>query len=429
MNVSVVGSGYVGLVTAACFAEKGHKITCVDIDPQKIDKINNKIPPIYEEGLAEILESVVPHNLNATDDLLEAINSSQATFICVGTPCAADGQIDLTHIKKVSEQIGKILADKKNYHVVVVKSTVIPGTTQDHVIPLLESASGKTAGKDFGVVMNPEFLREGKAIIDFKKPDRVVIGSIDDESADLVEKLYYHFKAPVLRVDLKTAEMIKYTANSLLATKVSFINEVGNVCKKIGVNVYDVAQGIGLDHRISPHFLSAGPGFGGSCFPKDVSALIYKAGEVGVQPILLNAVLEVNRNQPEKVLELIEKQHEIKDSKIAVLGLAFKAGTDDVRQSPSIPIIEGLLDLGAVIQAHDFEALDATKKIFKDKITYHSEIKDALAGAELALILTEWPQYKKMDFTPMKEKKIFDTRYIINQDLLPEDVEYEGLCW
>lgn len=429
MRISVVGGGYVGLITSAGFAEKGHTVVCVDIDGDKVRQINGKRSPIYEKQLDSILESVVPKKLKASSDLEDAVLSSELTFICVGTPSEDGGSVDLKYVREVSEQIGRILKKKGEYHLVVVKSTVVPGSTDGTVIPLLEKHSGKKAGKDFGVAMNPEFLREGNAVEDFKNPDRIVIGSIDDRSGDILEKLYFEFKSPVLRVNLKTAEMIKYASNSFLALKVSFINEVGNICKKLGVDVYDVARGVGLDHRISPSFLRAGPGWGGSCFPKDVSALAYKANEVGVEPRMLNAALEVNRDQPKVFVDIVKSRVKLRGKRAAVLGLTFKADTDDVRDSPAIPIINLLLDEGANVVGYDPKGTENAKKILKNRIEYASSVREALRDADVALIITEWAEFQKIDFNPMKTKRVFDSRKILNEDLLPEDVEYEGICW
>ncbi|MFH1403323.1 MAG: UDP-glucose/GDP-mannose dehydrogenase family protein [Candidatus Altiarchaeota archaeon] len=429
MKISVVGSGYVGLITSAGFAEKGYNVVCVDIDQKKVDMINSGKPPIYEKGLQEILDYVVPEKLKASMDLESAILDTNVTFICVGTPSDDDGSINLKYVKEVSKEIGAVLRKKQDYHVVVVKSTIIPGSTEEHVIPILEGESGKKAGEDFGVVMNPEFLREGVAVDDFMKPDRIVIGAIDSKSGDLIERLYFKFKSPVLRVSLKTAEMIKYTSNSMLATKISFINEVGNICKKLGVDVYDVAKGVGLDHRIGPHFINAGPGFGGSCFPKDVKALVHKAKDVGVETRLLDSVLEVNDRQPLILLGLLKSKYGLKGMRVAVLGLAFKAGTDDMRESPVIPVINGLLDAGAVVVAYDPEALENARHEFGDRIVYADSISKALDGAELSVIMTEWEKFKKIDFSPMKVKRVFDARHILNLNLMDSDVEYEGLAW
>ncbi len=428
MKISVVGSGYVGLITSAGFAEKNHNVICVDIDSRKVDLINARKPPIYEKGLQDILDHVIPKYLQASMDLATAVLETDVTFICVGTPSDNDGSVNLKYVKEVAAEIGRVLAKKDSYHVVVTKSTIIPGSTEDHVIPVLERESGKKAGKDFGVVMNPEFLREGVAVEDFLNPDRIVIGSLNNMDGDMVEKIYRNFKAPILRVDLKTAEMIKYTSNSLLATKVSFINEIGNICKELGVDIYDVANGVGLDHRISPSFLNAGPGFGGSCFPKDVKAMVHKAKEVGIEPILLEAVLKVNENQPKRVLELLKENYDLADAKVTVLGLAFKAGTDDMRESPAIPLVEGLVAAGAKVTAYDPQAMEHAKSELP-KISYAKTVRDALSGSELAIIMTEWEEFKKLDFSQMAKKRVFDTRKILNTDLMAEDVEYMGLCW
>lgn len=428
MRISVVGSGYVGLITSAGFAEKNHNVVCVDIDERKVRMINDKKPPIYEKGLKDILEHVVPKYLRASLDLKQAVMDSDVTFICVGTPSDNDGSINLGYVKDVAAQIGNILSKKESYHVVVTKSTIIPGSTEEHVIPVLEQHSKKKAGQGFGVVMNPEFLREGVAVDDFIRPDRIVIGSFNNKDGDMVEKIYRDFRAPVLRVGLKTAEMIKYTSNSLLATKVSFINEIGNVCKELGVDVYDVAKGVGLDHRISPSFLNAGPGFGGSCFPKDVKAMVHKAQQVGVDPILLESVLKVNDNQPKRVLKLIKKENRLEGARVAVLGLAFKAGTDDIRESPSLPVIRGLLDAKAEVVAYDPQAMENASQVLKG-ISLAKTPKDALNGCDLAVIMTEWEEFKKLDFSQMRKKRVFDTRNILNKDLIEEDVKYTGLCW
>jgi UDPglucose 6-dehydrogenase len=264
MKISVIGSGYVGSVTAACFAEVGHEVVCVDIDKKKIDQINAGIPPIYEEGLGELLQKHAGKNLTATTDYESAIRNTDISFICVGTPSTEDGEIDLSIVRAAAVSIGAVLAKKEEYHVVVVKSTVVPETTEKIVIPILEGTSGKVAGKDFGVAMNPEFLREGKAVYDFMHPDKIVVGAIDQKSGDLVSELYRTFKCEVTRTNLSTAEMIKYANNSLLATKISFANEIGNICKKINVDTYEVMEAVGKDSRISPRFLNSGAGFGGS---------------------------------------------------------------------------------------------------------------------------------------------------------------------
>ena len=364
MKISIVGSGYVGLVTGIGFAERGHNVIFLDVDKDKIELINSGKPPIYEKGLAELMEKN-KNRYYATTEYEEAITKSEITFICVGTPSKDDGSIDLKYVKSASKEIGKVLADKDDFHVVVVKSTVVPGTTENVVKPIIEEKSGKKAFEDFGLAMNPEFLREGNAIEDFFNPDRIVIGVKDERTKSILEELYKPFKCPKLITDIKTAEMIKYASNAFLATKISFANEIGNICKKLGIEVYEVFRGVGLDHRINPAFFRAGIGFGGSCFPKDVKALIRKAEELGEEPRILKAVIEVNERQPLKLIKLLKKHiPNLKGKTIGVLGLAFKPDTDDVRESRAIPIVRALLEERANIIAYDPKAIDNFAKIF-----------------------------------------------------------------
>lgn len=427
MNVSVAGTGYVGLVTGAGLAEKGHNVVCVDVVKEKIDAINSGKSPIYEKGLEDILKKNAGKTLTATADMKGAVTGSDMTFICVGTPSNIDGSLDLSHVNKVAEDIGSILPVKDGYHVVVVKSTVLPGTTEKKIIPLLEKASGKKAGRDFGVASNPEFLRESVAVEDFMKPDRIVIGALDAKSGDAVQELYKNFDAPIVRTDIKTAEMIKYASNSFLAAKISYINEIGNISKKLGINVYDVARGMSLDHRIGPYFLSAGLGWGGSCFPKDLKAIIYESKELGYEPALLEAVRSVNDNQPRMLLELARKKvKNLKGKKAAVLGLAFKGGTDDTRDSQAFPLIDLLLKEGAVVTAYDPQAEANAKKVLGDKIKYSASAKDALKDGEIAFIVTEWKEFENLDFSGMKDKIVIDGRNILKKR---DGLDYEGLCW
>jgi len=427
MNISVIGTGYVGLVSGAGLAEKGHKVVCVDIVKEKVDLINSGRSPIYEKGLEEILKKHVGKSLTATTDLREAILGTDATFVCVGTPSRTDGSLDLAYIKKAVEDTGKALTGKKAYHLVIIKSTVLPGTTQEELIPLLEKSSGKKAGKDFGVATNPEFLREGIAVEDFMKPDRIVIGSLDKKAEETVSGIYSGFASPLFKTDIKTAEMVKYASNAFLATKISFINEIGNICKKLGINTYEVAEGISLDHRISPYFLSSGLGWGGSCFPKDLDALTYEAKKIGYEPRLLNAVSDVNTDQPKKLVELARKKTgSLRGKKVAVLGLAFKGGTDDTRDTPAFPVIELLLKEGAFVVAFDPQAEKNAKKIFGEKIVYSDSASSALKDADIALIVTDWDEFKELDYSAMKKKTVIDGRNIVKNR---KDADYEGLCW
>ena len=427
MKISIIGSGYVGAVTAVCFADVGHEVICVDIDEKKVQQINAGIPSIYEEGLEELLKKYVGKRLIATTDNEFAVFNTDISFICVGTPSEVGGSINLSIVQSAAESIGSALAKKNGYHVVVVKSTVIPETTEKFVLPILEEKSGKVAGKDFGIAMNPEFLREGKAIYDFMHPDKIVVGSIDASSGDLVSELYLNFECEITRTNPKTAEMIKYANNSFLATKISLSNEIGNICKKMGIDTYDVMKAVGKDSRISPLFINSGAGFGGSCFPKDVRALISKAKEIGYSPTILESVLAVNENQPLMMAELLQKKiGEFKDKKIAVLGLAFKNDTDDIRESRAIPLITELLRLGAKVSAYDPLAAENMRRVFPT-VRYHKSAKEALEGADACLVITEWEEFKKLDseFEVMKNKIVIDGRRVIKA----KSIDYEGLCW
>jgi UDPglucose 6-dehydrogenase len=427
LDISIIGTGYVGLVTGTCFAELGHNVICVDVDGERVKKINKSIPPIYEEGLEELLKKNVKANrLRATKNLAEAVKKTDISFICVGTPSGLLDYIDLKYVEEVCKKIGKALRNK-DYHLVVVKSTVVPGTTEHSVIPLLEKYSKKKAGTDFGVVMNPEFLREGQAIEDFMHPDRIVIGGIDDRSNKILLELYKDFDCPKMITNPKTAEMIKYATNSFLVTKISFINEIGNICKSLGIDVYEVAKGLGMDSRISPKFLRAGVGFGGSCFPKDVKALVGKAKEVYYRPIVLNAALELNESQPLRLVELLERKiGSLRGVDITVLGLAFKPGTDDMREAPSIKVIHNLLSKGAIVHATDPKALEEAKKIFgkHERLDYCKTAEEAVKKSKYVLIVTEWDEFKREEL--YKGKVVIDGRRI-DEARVAED--YEGVCW
>lgn len=428
MKVSIIGTGYVGLVTGACFADLGNNVICVDIDEDRVDAINKGKPPIYEAGLEEMLKrGLKAGRIRASIDLRKAVLESEISFICVGTPSGLLDYIDLKHVEEVSREIGKALKEKAAYHVVVVKSTVVPGTTEHSVIPTLEKYSGKKCGADFGVCMNPEFLREGRAIDDFLHPDRIVIGGIDDRSTQRVKQLYEGFKSTIMETDPKTAEMIKYSTNSFLVTKISFINEIGNICKPLGIDVFEVARGLAMDSRISPEFLKSGIGFGGSCFPKDVKALVGKAKEAYYRPIILNAALELNELQPLRLVELLErKAGPLKNLDVTLLGLAFKPGTDDMREAPSLKIIHSLLQKGVMVHLTDPEAIDEAKKILgkHERIKYYSSADEAVKKARYVLIVTEWDEFKRPDL--YKGKVVIDGRRIEEARIADE---YEGVCW
>jgi UDPglucose 6-dehydrogenase/GDP-mannose 6-dehydrogenase len=441
MNVSIIGTGYVGLVSGACLAEKGHHVVCVDVDESKIDSINLGRPPIHEKGLTELLTRRVGTNLCATSDLRSAVMQSDISLVAVGTPF--DGQeIDLCYVKTAAEQIGTALRDKSGYHVVVVKSTVVPGTTDDVVLPILERASGKRAGVDFGVGMNPEFLKEGEAVDDFMTPDRIVLGGIDQRTLVELEKLYSGFEnAEIVRTNPRTAEMIKYSANSLLATLISFSNEVANLCASVGVDVVEVLRGVHLDKRLSPilsngerltpalvTYLEAGCGFGGSCFPKDVKALVAFGARVESPMRLLQAVIGVNEAQPAKMLELLRKHYaQLREIRVVVLGVAFKPGTDDIRESPAIAIIRSLLEEGALVRVFDPIARGEAEKVFGGVVEFYDELSEAVDGAHAAMLMTRWEhfhQLPKLLASMSAPPVLIDGRRMLDKNSVPK---YEGI--
>lgn len=415
MRISVIGSGYVGIVTGACLAKLGNKVTLIDVDREKVEAVNNGISPIYEEGLDEILREV---NLEASSDYQRIIDS-ELILICVGTVSNEDGSISLDQLEAAAGQIAEVIKRKSEYCVICVKSTVTPGTTEELVIPLLEK-SGRKIGVDFGVCIAPEFLREGKAIHDFMNPTRVIIGEYDRKSGDMLSNLYYSFNAPILRTALRTAEMVKLASNAFLATKISFINEIGNICKKLGIDVNEVAKGMGLDDRIGAKFLNAGIGFGGSCLPKDLRILNAKSRQMGYEPKILQGILDLNDEQALKLVELLKKHISLKDAKVGILGLAFKPGTDDVRDSRAIRIVQTLLQEGTKVKAYDPLAMENFKKLFP-QIEYAS--KEEVLSSDAILIVTEWEEFNELDY---KGKIVIDGRRV------PKAREariYEGICW
>lgn len=423
MRISVVGGGYVGLVTGTCFAEFGHQVTIIEIDPEKIKAINEGMPPIYEDGLEDLLKKNAGHRLRAEAGY-DSVAASDIVFICVGTPPKPDGSANLSYIESASCSIGEKLKDTPGYCVVVVKSTVPPGTTEHVVRPAVLKMARKTE-REIGFAMNPEFLREGRAVVDFMNPDRLVIGSSDPRSGKRVEEVYTSVRAPLIHTGISAAEMIKYTSNAFLATKISFSNEIGNICKNLGIDVYDVMKGVGLDPRIGPLFLNAGAGFGGSCFPKDVSALVSLAEQAGEKPVLLQSVLAVNEQQPSRMITILEKRAgSLAGKRIAVLGLAFKDNTDDIRDSRAVPVIQMLLAKGARVIAYDPMAAPNMKKIFP-AIEYCPTAADALRGAEGCLVMTEWPEFTRLDkeFDLMAHTVIIEGRHILSRK------DREGICW
>lgn len=441
MRASIVGTGYVGLVTGACLAEKGCGVVCVDIDPERVARVNHGESPVHEDGLPELLRRNVPVRLTASADWQRAIMDTDVTFIAVGTPLRGD-EIDLTAVESASTTIGEALRAKDSYHAVIVKSTVIPGTTDSVVRPLLERASGRKVGRDIGLGANPEFLTEGTAVEDFLHPDRIVLGGNDDRTLDLLENLYRDFEAPKLRTNTQTAEMIKYASNALLATMISFANEIGNLCSATGgVDAVDVMRGVHLsrylsaalpngNHFLAPitSFLESGCGFGGSCLPKDVGALI-AYGRRANQPMrLLESVLQVNKQQHQQVLSLLDKHFpSLAGVRIAVLGLAFKPDTDDVRESPAIPVIRELLARGAHVSLHDPVASGESRGLFGGDVHLCCELKDTVRRAEAVVVITRWKEYEQLPaiFAELnREPVVVDGRRMLDKHRF---AHYEGI--
>ena len=430
MHIAVIGTGYVGLVTGACFAEFGVDVTCVDVDQDKIERLNHGILPIYEPGLGQLVtKNTQAGRLRFTTDVQQAVEQALVIFLAVGTPPKPDGSPDLSFVEAAALSIGDYM---NGYKVIVTKSTV-PIGTGEHIRKLITER--KKTRANFGVVSNPEFLREGAAINDFMRPDRVVIGSRDEEAIAIMKDLYrplYLIEAPFVITSLEAAELTKYAANAFLATKVSFINEIANLCDKIGCDVHDVARGIGMDKRIGSKFLHPGPGFGGSCFPKDTRALASVARHYDSASLIVDAVIEVNQRQGEHMLTKIRKLvGPLKGKTLAVLGLAFKPETDDMRESPAVGIIRCLLEDGAAIRAYDPVAKAEAMKLLPE-VFYADDEYTAVKGADALVFVTEWNQFRALDMTRirdlMKTPKIADLRNIYEpEDMRELGFEYVGV--
>lgn len=427
MNVTMIGTGYVGLVSGACFAEKGNNVYCVDIDEKKIDNLNKGIIPIYEPGLEELIQhDVKEDSITFTTDLKDALSNSEIIFISVGTPQDEDGSCDLKHVLGVADSIGKTFheIDDGKYRVVVDKSTVPVGTADKVRAKIKENYKG-----DFDVISNPEFLKEGAALEDFRKPDRIVIGCDNDRSMEYMKQLYAPFgrtKDKIIQMGVRSAELTKYAANSMLATRISFSNEIANLCSKVGAKYDDVRIGMGSDSRIGQHFLFASMGYGGSCFPKDVRALINTGKEYGVNMDLIKTVDEVNERQKLIMIPKIKHHfdHELEGKTFGIWGLAFKPNTDDMREASSIRIINELLSHGASIKAYDPESMHEAKKIIDGHVNYVDSKYDAVSDVDGLVLITQWDEFSNPDFAEvskrMNEKVIFDGRNIYNQKLLNE---------
>ncbi len=432
-RISFVGLGVVGLITQVCFASRGYNTIGMDTDEQKLRTLRSGNLPFHEPQLRELLDETET-NIKFSADIDYAIENSRLTFVTVGTPSKPDGCIDLSQIIHACRSIGRALRNKSEYHVVVVKSTIVPGTTDSVIKRILKEESNKNIGEDFGLTVNPEFLREGTGVNDTFHPHLLVIGSADQRSQEELERLwleFYNKDAPmILKTNFVNAELIKYANNAFLATKVGFINSMANICQKFdGADVEKVAKAIGMDPRISPLFLKAGPGYGGSCLPKDVKALINLSQAIGFYPTLLMAVDQVNERQSMQVVDLAKSAlGDLKEKIIAILGVAFKKDTDDIREAASIKIIRHLVQHGAKVRANDPMALENLKKIFGDEIIYAKNKFECLTNADCCIILTEWDEYKSMkpdDFAKyMKTPCIIDARRIYNADDFVHSTKY-----
>lgn len=422
MKIAVVGTGYVGLVTGTCFAETGNDVTCIDINPKKIEMLKQGQLPIYEPDLDTYFErNKKEGRLKFTTSLEEGIEGAKVIFLALPTPPGEDGSADLKYILQVADQLGPIL---KQYTVVVNKSTVPVGTADK-----VNAAIAKNAKVEYSVVSNPEFLKEGVAVEDFMKPERVVIGTSSEKAKEVMDKLYEPFVRqgnPVIFMDERSAEVTKYAANAFLATKISFMNEIANLCELVGADVDNVRKGIGTDSRIGKRFLFPGLGYGGSCFPKDVQALYFTAGQNNYDFRILDAVMKVNYDQRKGFFQKILQKYagQLKGKKVALWGLAFKPNTDDIREAPALYLIEELLKQGASVSAYDPEAMNNVKEIFGEQVTFVEDYYDALKDADFLVIATEWNIFRSPDFdrisSLLKEKVIFDGRNLYHNDQMKE---------
>lgn len=433
MKIVVVGTGYVGLVTGACFSEMGNEVVCVDVDEEKINNLKNNIIPIYEPGLKELIDNNHPNNLTFSLNLDMAVKKANIVFIAVGTPMGNEGKADLSDVYKVAEDIGKAI---DNYKIIVTKSTVPVGTTEEVRNIIGKEISKRNLVVDFDMASNPEFLKEGAAVSDFMKPDRIVIGADKEKTFSLLKKLYSSFfrtRERFITMDIQSAEMTKYAANAMLATKISFINEIANICEKVGANVNEVRIGIGSDTRIGYDFIYPGIGYGGTCFPKDIIALIQLGKENGYEPKLISAVNEVNEKQKDFFLNKITDRfgEDLTGLTFAVWGLSFKPETDDMREAPSVYIINMLLKKGAHVKVYDPKAMEVSKNMyFKENTVFYASNKyEAIEAADAILLLTEWKEFRLLNFSKIKESMkntiIFDGRnQYSDSDFKKNKIEY-----
>ena len=431
MKIAVIGLGFVGLALSSVLASRGITTIGIDSDRKKCSKIAKGIPTFFEPNLEKTLKKALKKNLIITDKL-SSINNCDFIFITVGTPQKKNGEIDLSFIKIVVRNVGKLISKNKKKPIILIKSTVIPGTMKNVVLPILERNSKKKAGKDFGLISNPEFLQESRAIQDTIKPHVVVLGGYRTKFMKKTEKFFSRFNpnVPIIITNHQTAEMIKYAHNTFLATKISFINQIANICQGIpDTNIDDVANTMGLDPRIGNLFLNAGPGYGGSCLPKDIKAIINLSSKLGVNPTLLTAVEKINKQQISHIVTLVKQNiGKINGKKLTILGVAFKPGTDDIRGSVSIDLVKRLLKLGAKITIHDPKALENARKIFHDNTKYVKSVPSALKDCQCAIIMTQWKDYERINnkiIKQMAKKFIIDTRRVLyNKNL---DAKYYAI--
>jgi GDP-mannose 6-dehydrogenase len=437
MKLSVFGLGYVGCVSAACFAREGHDVIGVDVNPTKVEIINGGKSPIVESGIGELIgEMVTAGRLSATTDSAEGIRSSEGSLICVGTPSNPNGSLNLTYIKRVCQEIGAALEGKSERHIIVMRSTMLPGTIESVVIPTLEVYSGKKAGRDFGVCVNPEFLREGTSLKDFYSPPFTLIGADDEETAMLVRRLYSGVDAPCLIVGVKAAEMVKYACNCFHALKVSFANEIGNVCKELGIDSHEVMNVFCHDTKLnlSSYYLKPGFAFGGSCLPKDLRAITYKAKELDVETPLLSSVLQSNRQQVERAIEMVLRTGR---KRVGVLGFSFKAGTDDLRESPMVALIETLIGKGMQLAIYDRDVslarlFGANKEYIEREIPHVSQlmrpsIEEVLEHAEVLIIGNKAEEFREVATKLRSDQVLIDLVRLF--DDRSSNGAYQGICW
>jgi len=424
MRICVIGAGYVGLATAVMFGKLGHSVVCADIDEIRVKMVNSGKLPFYEPPLEKELAKLVrTRKLKAVEDVASAVADSSIVFICVQTPSLPSGRIDIRPVKAATRSVGKALRKCRDYKVIVMKSTVVPSTTDSVVQPILETVSGKISGVDFGLCMNPEFLQEGSALKDSMEPSRIVVGSADKRSGDVLMKLYKSIDSPKLRTDLRSAEMIKYASNAFLATKISYSNEIANMCVRFGIDSEPVLKAAGMDPRIGPLFLKPGLGFGGSCLPKDVKALKDRARSERYDSRLLSALLAINSRQPIEGIGLLETAiGPVEGKRVAVLGLSFKGGVDDIRETRALPLVIELLARGARVVAFDPMAMDNFIKIMPT-IEYAQSAAECLEGADGCIVQADWPEFRKLgrkEFSKMRQAVIVDGRRCLEPEAVRE---------